>query len=52
MMINKAGGDVDWIDLEDSPTLVQDTIDLLVMTPIILDSSSTPMPHCSGKIVI
>ena len=52
MMSNKARHNIDWKALENTPTLAQETLGPEVSTPIILINFSTPMPHCSGRIVI
>ena len=50
-MSNNARGDVDQRALVDSVTSTQDTMDLLVQTSTIHDSSSTPMPPYSERVM-
>lgn len=49
MITNKSRNDVDWRALYGSPTIAQNFMDQVLT---ILDSSSTWVPHRSGKIII
>ena len=50
-MSNNARGDVDQRALADSVTSTQDTMDSLLQTSIIHDTSNTPMPHYSERVM-
>ena len=48
MMTNKSKSKVNYRALDDTPTIEQNTMDLILTIPI----SSTSVPHCSMRVVI